>query len=60
MKNLSEDIIVHIRDRFLYQSGIIYCMSRNECETLCAELSEYEVKCDFYHARMSDSARREV
>lgn len=51
---------MHLRDRFLYQSGIIYCMSRNECETLSAELSEYEVKCDFYHARMSDAARREV
>lgn len=35
-------------------------MSRSECETLCAELSEYEVKCDFYHAKMTDAARREV
>ena len=60
MKNLAEDIIVLIREKFLYQSGIIYCLSRHECEVLCAQLSEYEVRCDFYHARMSDAARKDV
>lgn len=35
-------------------------MSRMECEQLSAELSEFEVKCDFYHAKMSDVARKEV
>ena len=60
VKKLSEDIIVLLREKFLFMSGIIYCLSRYECERLCAELSEYEVKCDFYHARMSDAARKDV
>ena len=60
MKKLAEDIICQIREKFLYQSGIIYCLSRHECEVLCAQLSEYEVRCDFYHARMSDAARKDV
>ena len=60
VKKLAEDIIVLIREKFLDQSGIIYCLSRHECEVLCAQLSEYEVRCDFYHARMSDAARKDV
>jgi superfamily II DNA helicase RecQ len=49
-----------IREKYLWQSGIIYCLSRMECEELCAELSEFEVKCDFYHGRMNDNARKDV
>ena len=60
MKKLAEDIIVLIKEKFVFQSGIIYCLSRHECEVLCAQLSEYEVRCDFYHARMSDAARKDV
>jgi superfamily II DNA helicase RecQ len=60
VKNIIEDIIMFIREKYLYQSGIIYCLSRYECEDLCAQLSDYEVKCDFYHARMSDAARKDV
>ena len=60
VKKLSEDIIVLIREKFRFQSGIIYCLSRHECEILCAQLAEYEVRCDFYHARMSDAARKDV
>ena len=60
VKNLAEDIIVSIKDKHMGACGIIYCLSRNECEELCAALSEYEVKCDFYHGRMSDGARKDV
>ena len=42
------------------QSGIIYCLSRQECEELCAELSEFKLKCDYYHAKMTDSSRKDV
>lgn len=60
VKNIVEDIIVIIKEKFLYKCGIIYCLSRQECEQLCGQLAEYEVKCDFYHGRMSDAARKDV
>jgi len=41
VKSQVEDIIQVIREKFMYQSGIIYCLSRKECEELCAELSEF-------------------
>eukprot|EP00347_Sterkiella_histriomuscorum_P003511 403364021 len=58
-KNIAEDIIMLLRDRkYVYQSGIIYCLSRTECEELCRELSEFDVKCDYYHAKMNENERR--
>ena len=60
-KNLADDIIMLLRDRnLIYQSGIIYCLSRQECEELCSELSEFDVKCDFYHAKMDERTRRSI
>lgn len=44
----------------MYASGIIYCLSRKECEELCAEMSEFNIKCDYYHANMTDGARKDV
>ena len=49
-----------LKEKFMYQSGIIYCLSRQECEDLCRELADYDVKCDFYHAKMSDKDRKQV
>jgi len=31
-KKLADDIIVLLREKFLFMSGIIYCLSRYECE----------------------------
>lgn len=61
IKNLAEDIIMLLKDKFPYQSGIIYCLSRQECEDLCHELGDgWDVKCDYYHALMTDSQRKAV
>lgn len=60
VKSQCEDIMMLVREKFLYQSGIIYCLSRKECEELCAELSEFNIKCDYYHANMTDQSRKDV
>ena len=44
----------------MLHSGIIYCFSRMECEELCAELSEQQIRCDYYHAKMTDASRKDV
>ena len=59
-KNLADDILMLLKEKFMDQSGIIYCLSRQECEELCRELNEYDIHCDFYHAKMSDKDRKQV
>lgn len=38
-------------------SGIIYCLSRDDCETVAAWLSAQGVSADFYHAGMPPAQR---
>ena len=42
------------------QSGIIYCLSRNETEKLSAKLKQAGFNCDYYHAGMEASERKRV
>lgn len=42
------------------ESGIIYCLSRNETEKLCAKLVSAGLKCGYYHAGMSPQDRKRI
>lgn len=47
--------------RFKNKCGIIYCISRKNCEQLCDKLkSKYNIKCDFYHADLDRNTRQMV
>lgn len=41
-------------------SGIIYCLSRKECEYLAGVLVEKGIKADYYHANMVNSEKERV
>lgn len=41
-------------------SGIIYCLSRRECDTMADTLQKNGLPALAYHAGLSDSARDEV
>ena len=41
----------------LRQSGIVYCLSRNECEDVAAELTSQGIRSLAYHAGLGDTAR---
>jgi bloom syndrome protein len=61
IKNLDEDIVELVSRRFKNKSGIIYCISRKDCERLAEVLSKkYNVKCDFYHADISLEKRNDI
>ena len=50
-----------LKSRFKNKSGIIYCLSRKDCENLCERLkSKYQVSCDFYHAELTVETRNEI
>ncbi|AYA36180.1 DNA helicase RecQ [Hymenobacter oligotrophus] len=42
------------------EPGIVYCLSRKQCETLAGKLKEKGFRAGFYHAGMTDRARSEV
>lgn len=53
-----EDIAKTINTLHKGQSGIIYCMSRKNCESTAQKLSgEYNIKAQFYHAGMDADKR---
>ena len=42
------------------QSGIIYCLSRKNTETVCQKLREIGINADYYHAGLSSEKRNSV
>ncbi|KAL9250392.1 ATP-dependent DNA helicase Q-like 4A-like protein [Drosera capensis] len=56
-KKCLEDIDKFIRENHFDESGIIYCLSRMDCEKVAEKLQEYGHKAAFYHGSM-DAANR--
>ncbi|KAJ8028900.1 Bloom syndrome protein-like [Holothuria leucospilota] len=46
-----------IRKHYRNQSGIVYCLSRKECETTAKELQAKGIRASAYHAGQSDKER---
>lgn len=47
-------------ERFIDQSGIIYCLSRNDCEEVANYLLEQGISTAFYHANMPPESRSQI
>ena len=61
LKNVNDDLVQMLKTRFKGKSGIIYCISRKECEKLAEVLKRnYNIKCDFYHAELNYNRRKEI
>lgn len=48
-------MINFIKNQHPNKSGIIYCLSRRECEELAQKLLEKGIKASAYHAGMEDT-----
>ncbi|GMM30410.1 ATP-dependent DNA helicase [Martiniozyma asiatica (nom. inval.)] len=59
-KNVLEIISELIRKKYQNQTGIIYCHSKNSCETTAKRLNDLGITCDFYHAGCSTEDRSRV
>ncbi|XP_040825483.1 Bloom syndrome protein isoform X1 [Ochotona curzoniae] len=59
-KKVAYDCLEWIRKHHPYDSGIIYCLSRRECDTMADTLQRDGLAALAYHAGLSDSARDEV
>ncbi|KAL2342236.1 hypothetical protein Fmac_010176 [Flemingia macrophylla] len=59
-KKCLEDIDKFIRENHFDECGIIYCLSRMDCEKVAEKLQECGHKCAFYHGNMDPAQRASV
>ncbi|XP_032956235.1 recQ-like DNA helicase BLM isoform X1 [Rhinolophus ferrumequinum] len=59
-KKVAFDCLEWIKKHHPHDSGIIYCLSRRECDTMADTLQKNGLAALAYHAGLSDSARDEV
>src|SRR5690606_12505822 len=55
-----DDIVCFINTKYPKQSGIIYCLSRKDCETLAEILKSKGLNAEYYHAQRSNEERSEI
>ncbi|KAF5398375.1 ATP-dependent DNA helicase [Paragonimus heterotremus] len=60
LKSCTKEIIDVIRSEFPKRSGIVYCLSRRECDIVADELCRAGLAASAYHAGMTDAQRRRV
>ncbi|KAL3689189.1 hypothetical protein R1sor_015498 [Riccia sorocarpa] len=59
-KKIMEDIDKFIRENHRKESGIIYCLSRMDCEKVADKLKELGHRAAFYHGQMEPEERNSV
>ncbi|XP_045500967.1 Bloom syndrome protein homolog [Colias croceus] len=59
-KSINQEIAKIIREKFFRDSGIVYCLSRKECESLTVDLRKVGIQAAAYHAGLADKKRETV
>ncbi|XP_038222052.1 Bloom syndrome protein homolog isoform X2 [Zerene cesonia] len=59
-KSVNQEIAKIIREKFFRDSGIVYCLSRKECESLTVDLRKVGIQAAAYHAGLADKKREAV
>lgn len=54
------EIIELIKKKFHRSSGIIYCLSRKDCDSVAQQIKSANIRAASYHAGMSDDVREQV
>ena len=58
--NVNQFIIAQVKGQYVDKTGIIYCLSRSDCEELASDLTHAGVPAGFYHGGMDPRARQEA
>ncbi|XP_077452980.1 recQ-like DNA helicase BLM isoform X2 [Stigmatopora argus] len=59
-KKVDEDCLCWIKKHYPRDSGIVYCLSRNECDNMAVSLQRAGLSALAYHAGLSDTQREHV
>jgi len=56
-KNCSDEVVAMIMTKFKNTCGIVYCLSRKDCDDYTAHMKKNGIKAMSYHAGLTDSQR---
>ncbi|XP_059062249.1 recQ-like DNA helicase Blm [Achroia grisella] len=59
-KTVNDEVAAVIKEKYFRQSGIVYCLSRKECDELATSLQRVGLQAASYHAGLSDKQRGAV
>lgn len=59
-RTVTADIAALIKSSYEDMCGIVYCLSRNDCEKVAGELSKQGISSHHYHAALEPDKKREV
>lgn len=59
-KTRFEYIVDIIKNKFFTSSGLIYCITRNECDELAKNLLNFRIRAASYHAGLQDNCRKKI
>ncbi|XP_077567025.1 recQ-like DNA helicase BLM isoform X2 [Stigmatopora nigra] len=59
-KKVDEDCVTWIKKHYPRGSGIVYCLSRNDCDNMAISLQRAGLSALAYHAGLSDTEREHV
>ena len=59
-KSITKDIGNFIKNKFKRQTGIVYCLSRNECDSVASDLACFGILAAAYHAGLTDNKRSQI
>nr|CDJ94788.1 DNA RNA helicase and RQC and Helicase RNase D C-terminal domain containing protein [Haemonchus contortus] len=60
MAKTFENVINRMKQLYPGKAGIVYCLSRNDCEKACSVVNKAGILADVYHAGLSDIKRKQV
>ena len=59
-KQCAEEVIGMIKTKYRNECGIVYCLSRKDCDDYAAQMKSNAIKALSYHAGLSDHQRADV
>ncbi|KAK0204790.1 DNA helicase [Desarmillaria ectypa] len=59
-KNMIDEICRYVQENHRGQTGVIYCLSRDKCEKVAADLQKKGLSARHYHAKMDESDKERI
>lgn len=59
-KNCSDEVIAMIKTKYKNDCGIVYCLSRKDCDDYAMHMRKNSIKALSYHAGLTDNNRSDI